>query len=391
MRTQVLSAVAILTLAACSDTRVTEPRVAATNSAALDRASTDDSDFRGSGDLTHSAVFTLSNSATDNAVLAFTRRDDGGLVPAGSFSTGGRGTGAGLGSSGALAMSEGGDYLFAVNAGSNEVTAFRVRSRSLDRVSTVSSGGTTPISLTVKNHLLYVLNAGGSGNITGFIVTGDGHLLAIPKSTRPLSSTASGPAQISFSPLGDVLVVTEKNTNVISTYRLGLFGLMSNPIVTPSVGTTPFGFAFGRLGNLIVSDAAGGAANASAATSYRLGFDGHLTPLTGAVPTTETSACWVAVTDNGQYAYLANTGSGTVTGYRVGIRGELTILNGDGRTGVTGAAPADIAASNGSRFLYTIAGGSHGINGFAIRADGSLTALPAVTAVPAGTVGLVVE
>ncbi|HTE43646.1 MAG TPA: hypothetical protein VK636_00270, partial [Gemmatimonadaceae bacterium] len=223
------------------------------------------------------------------------------------------------------------------------------------------------------------------------LVLGDGHLLPIPNSTRPLSSSASGPAQISFSPLGDALVVTEKNTNVISTYRLGLFGLMSNPIVTPSVGVTPFGFAFGRLGNLIVSDAAGGATDASAATSYRLGFDGHLTALTGAVPTTETSACWVAVTDDGRYAYLANTGSGTITGYRVGIRGDLTILNADGRAGVTGAAPADIAVSNGNRFLYTIAGGSHGINGFALHADGSLTALAAVTAIPAGTVGLVVE
>ncbi|MEP6495002.1 MAG: beta-propeller fold lactonase family protein [bacterium] len=391
MRTHALPLLAIAMLAACSDTHMTEPRVAAPNGAALDRGSNDDSDFRGSGDLTHSAVFTLSNSATDNAVLAFTRGDDGSLVSAGSFSTGGHGTGAGLGSSGALAMSEHGDYLFAVNAGSNEVTSFRIHGRSLDRVSRVSSGGTTPISLTVKNHLLYVLNAGGSGNITGYLVTGDGRLLAIPNSTRPLSSSASGPAQISFSPLGNVLVVTEKNTNVISTYRLGLFGLMSNPIVTPSVGATPFGFAFGRFENLIVSDAAGGATDASAATSYRLGLDGHVTALTGAVPTTETSACWVATTDDGQYAYLANTGSGTVTGYRVGIRGDLTILNVDGRTGITGAAPSDIATSNGSRYLYTIAGGSHGINGFAIHADGSLTALPAVTAIPAGTVGLIVE
>jgi hypothetical protein len=50
---------------------------------------------RGGSDV--GAVFTLSNSAAGNAVIAFGRSADGSLSPAGSFATLGKGTGAGLG------------------------------------------------------------------------------------------------------------------------------------------------------------------------------------------------------------------------------------------------------------------------------------------------------
>ncbi len=52
----------------------------------------------------------------------------------------------------------------------------------------------------------------------GFYVGDERRVHAIPRSTRPLSSSASGPAQISFNIFGDVLVVTEKMTNKIVLY-----------------------------------------------------------------------------------------------------------------------------------------------------------------------------
>src|SRR5687768_7502487 len=103
------------------------------------------------------AVFTLSNSAAGNAVLAFARSADGSLTPAGSFATLGNGTGAGLGSQGAVVLSDDGELLFAVNAASNTITSFAVDGSSLTRVSTVASGGTLPISLTTHADILYVL------------------------------------------------------------------------------------------------------------------------------------------------------------------------------------------------------------------------------------------
>src|SRR5260370_32564376 len=72
------------------------------------------------------AVYTLTNQTSGNAVAIFTRAADGGLTAAGTVSTGGTGTGAGLGSQGALAPSDEGRLLFAVNAGRNEISAFVV-------------------------------------------------------------------------------------------------------------------------------------------------------------------------------------------------------------------------------------------------------------------------
>ena len=72
------------------------------------------------------AVFTLSNSAGGNRVLAFERNAAGALLAVGAESTGGTGTGGGLGSQGALSLSPNHRWLYAVNPGSDEVSVFRV-------------------------------------------------------------------------------------------------------------------------------------------------------------------------------------------------------------------------------------------------------------------------
>ncbi len=70
-------------------------------------------------------VYTMSNAPSGNAVLAFEQRSDT-LVPAGSFPTQGTGSGGGLGNQGAIVLSDDGETLFAVNAGSDEVSVFQV-------------------------------------------------------------------------------------------------------------------------------------------------------------------------------------------------------------------------------------------------------------------------
>src|SRR5437870_148842 len=70
------------------------------------------------------AVYTSTNSPTGNAVVVLDRAANGSLTPAGSFATGGTGTGGGLGNQGAVGLSDDHRLLFAVNAGSNQVTSF---------------------------------------------------------------------------------------------------------------------------------------------------------------------------------------------------------------------------------------------------------------------------
>jgi len=340
------------------------------------------------------AVYTMTNGASGNEVIAFQRTAHGFLVPGERFSTGGLGSGDGLGNQGALALSAGNRWLFVVNAGSDDLSVFRVEPDGLTLVDRAPTGGHRPISVTVDRNLVYVLNAGGAAGgvdtITALVVGPDGTLSQLPGSSRPLSAAATGPAQISFSPDGRFLAVTEKATNLIDTWKVGPDGLASDLVSNLSEGPTPFGFAFGKRDQVIVSEAAGGAPNASSMSSYLLRGDGTLQVVSSSIPTTETAACWAVITTDGRFTYTTNAGSGTVSGYRIAFDGTITLLDADGVTGDTGAGsgPIDMSLSNGGRFLFTLNGGSHTIGAFRVRADGGLSPLPGAAGLPPGANGL---
>ena len=332
------------------------------------------------------AVYTLTNSTAGNAVKVFHRASDGSLTPGGEFATGGVGTGGGLGNQGALVLDD--RHLFAVNPGSDSISAFKVRETGLVLVGTVASGGDLPISVTVEDGLLYVLNAGGAGNISGFEYSKRKGLSPIAGSARPLSGSGVGPAQVSFDPDGELLVVTEKNTNLIDVYEVDdRSGIARGPSSHASSGATPFGFGFDERDHLIVSEAFGGATDQSAVSSYEVD-DEELEPITKSASTTETAACWIVVTDNGRFTYTTNTGSASISGYRISRNGKLTLLDADGRTGVTGPGPIDMALSRGSRFLYSLNSGDGTISGFRVGADGSLAPIGGASGLPGGANGL---
>ena len=325
------------------------------------------------------AVFTLSNSTAGNAVLVYDRAADGSLTPAGSYATGGTGTGGGLGSQGAVVLSANGHRLFAVNAGSNSVTEFRVNGDRLTWIATAPSGGTMPISVAYRRHVLYVVNAGAGGSIAGFRV--HGHSLS-PLVTRPLGAGSAGPAQVSFTPDGSALVATEKASSTIDTYPLDGSGIAGAAVSTPSAGATPFGFDFSG-GHLLVSEASG------SASSYAVGPTGA-TVISGAVTTHQAAPCWLVATRDGRYAYTANGGSGTISGFAVSSAGALSLLEASGVSASLGAGshPLDEALSGDGQFLYNLTDGLHRISGFRIGDDGSLSAAGSLPGLPAGAAGI---
>jgi 6-phosphogluconolactonase (cycloisomerase 2 family) len=330
------------------------------------------------------AVYALTNGAGGNAVAMYARAANGSLAWVGSVATGGTGAGASLGSQGVIALSDDGRRLFAVNAGSNDVSAFQVTARGLSLSDRVASGGIRPISLTVHGNLLYVLNAGGDGNISGFTVGTNGTLTPIAGSTRSLSGSAVGPAQISFSPNGRWLIVTEKATSRLDVYAVGPDGLPSAAITTASAGGTPFGFAFGHRDELFVSEAAG------SASSYTIDGSGGgaLVVASGAVLTHQGAPCWAVVTKNGKFGYTANAQGGSISGFAIANDGSIGLIDADGRTAVVGSGNIDLAVSGNSRYLYQL-NGNRSISGFRIEADGHLTPAGNVAGLPASTVGLV--
>ena len=275
------------------------------------------------------AVYTLTNSPFGNAVAAFDRAPDGTLTPQGNVATGGIGTGSNLGSQGAVVLSDDGRELYAVNAGSNSISSFAVRPGGLELEGTVPSGGIQPISVTVRKNVLYVLNAGGAGNITGFS-SNHGTLTPIAGSTQPLGTGSAGPAQVQFSPDGNTLVVSEKASSTLDTYVVGKDGSAGAPSVFASAGATPFGFDFDNRGHLLVSNAAG------SASSYAVTAAGAAV-ITGPVATNQAAPCWLVTSKNGRFAYTANAAGGTISGFSVGQDGSLALLDPSGATASLGA------------------------------------------------------
>src|SRR6266571_467609 len=323
-------------------------------------------------------------SVTGPAAALQAARDAGGrLTAAGTVSTGGTGTGASLGSQSAVTLSDDGRSLFAVNAGSNDVSVFSVSpGGGLALASRTASGGTLPISLTVHGNVLYVLNAGGTGNISGFAVGTSGALTAIAGATLPLSGSNVGPAQVSFSPDGRRLVVTEKNTNQLDVYAVDANGVATGPTTTASAGGTPFGFSFGLRNELFVSEATG------SASSYELDATDGLSLVSGAVLTHQGAPCWAVVTNDGRIGFTGN-GAGSVSAFAIAPDGAINLVDANGGTALIGAGINDIALSHNSRYLYVLqTGGAQAIHAFRVQADGHLTALGAIAGLPTGTRGL---
>jgi len=341
------------------------------------------------GALAPGAVYTLSNDATFNEVFAFDRASDGSLVPNGVYATGGIGTSASLGDQGALAYSSSESALFAVNAGDDSISMLTIHpDGTLELVSKIASGGVDPISVTVSGDSVYALNAGDAthaANVSGFEI-GDAGLRAVANSTQALSAPSPGPAQIAFSPDGKLLVVTEKGTNKIDTF------VVANGVAGPvnaqaSAGTTPYGFAFSSGGQLVVSEAQGGAAGASTASSYSLSStDGTITAVSSAVASSQSAACWLAVA--GTHAYVSNAHSNDLSSYTIGSDGSLALV-GNGNAAATGNGPLDAAATAAGDFLYVLDSGDSAITIYAVAGDGTLTKRSDFTGIPQHATGLI--
>ena len=337
---------------------------------------------------TQETVYTLSNDAARNEVLAFQRYDNGHMEPAGHFPTGGTGTGSGLGNAGAMALSENERYLFAVNAGSNDVSVFRIQRAGLELIDRVAEEGVTPVSVTVDRNRVYVVNA-GDDSIFGFRFDPHaGKLSPLSGSHQPLSGAGTAPAQISFNREGDALVVTEKVTNKITTFSLNEDGTPAATHVIDSAAPTPFGFFFGKRDQFFVSEAQGGAPNGATASSYQLREDGTVQLIDGAVAVDQTAACWLATTPNGRIAFTADTPANAISAFAIDSTGHLSLLQ-------TKAAeenrPRDLAVSLDGQMLYTLSGGDPSIGVYRIGKAGALQKLESLDTLPAGVTGLIVR
>ena len=338
------------------------------------------------------AVDLTSNDAAHNEVWAIARYSDGSLNEAWAFGTGGVGTAASLADQGAVFLDATAKRVFAVNAGSNTVSMFSIDTdRSLALVGTpTSSGGVKPISVAESGGTVYVLNAGdvtNAPNIAGFSISATGmtsNSVSLALSTA-VSATAAV-AQISFTPDGKHLVVSEKGTGKLDTYEVSNTGVATGPQVQNAAGgagSTPYGFAFSSSGTLLVTEAAG------AVSSYTISGTGALTAMTSSLTTHQAAPCWLAA--SGTWGWAINAGSDSVTGYNVGADGTITLTASSGVAASTANKPLDAALSSDGNYLYVLNANDHSISIFDVNADGSLKRRPDFLGLPAFAEGIAVQ
>ena len=329
------------------------------------------------------AFFTQSNTpGGPNVVERYDRATDGTLTPAGAFETGGEGSAALLGRQGAVELSGDGRDLYAINAGSDTVTAFRVTDDGLVARPPVDSGGSLPTSIDERANRVYVLNQGGTPNVTAFRALEDGSLKPIAGGRRDLLPGAVSAAQVSVAPDGSALVVTERLSNRIEILPLDGRGRPGAPVATPSSGPVPFGFAFDREGHLVLS-----VAGPSTVSSHVIEDDLTLGTITAPLAVGQGGACWVAISPNGKFAYTGNAAGG-IGRFAIGPDGSLSPL---GLTPMPAPyTPRDLDFARNGKFLYTVAPGTANaggrVVGYRVGDDGSLTEITNVAS-QAGSTG----
>ena len=329
------------------------------------------------------AVFVQTNAA-HNEVIAFSRAADGTLSPAGTFATGGAGDdNAHQPSQGSVTLTLDRRHLLVTNVASNDVSVFAVNGGMLELTKTVPVGA-APRSVAEHDGLVYVL-ATGDAMIKGFRLV-DGDLVPLEGGTRALS-TPDG-AQVGFTPDGRALVVTERGGDKISSYAVGMDGMLGDARTIDSLGPTPYGFAISNEGTLVVTEAFRAEKGSAAASSYRINGDA-ITPGTASIGNGRSEICWAVISKDGRYAFTTNFADGAVSRYAIGMDGSLTLE--DATAAITEDGPSglrDEDLSDDGRFLYAIDADQGQIVAWSVDDHGHLSATGSWGGLPTTVAGL---
>jgi 6-phosphogluconolactonase len=355
-------------------------------------------------------VYVNDNTAASNTVEGFARASDGSLkaLDGSPFNVGGAGLGtSGLGSQGGAELSADGNFLFVVDAGSNQISVLRVREDGgLDTVSgsPFSSNGIRPVSVAVQDETVFVANAGdptastnsctltgGGSNYTGFRLDGGGRLTPLNNSTYCVPPGSN---------LGDVLISrdgrhvvgirvgakppTQASPSLIDSFDLDDHGELTvspgSPFAAQVAG--PFGSSFRPTNSsqVFVSDAHGPSGFVSA---YTVAANATLTPISGSpFADNQAAPCWLVVSQDGKYVYALNTASQTISSYSIAQDGTLTLIGSTLQTGGKGPnAPTDTAIDPSGRAIYSLQAGAAAVVGFTAQ-NGNVTALASTFSLP---------
>lgn len=328
-------------------------------------------------------VYTETNDPTDgqNAVLAF-RRDarTGELTRVGKFATGGTGqlnvpklVGPDDGDQQVQATADG-RFLFAVNQGSDSVTAFRILGNGrLERVGTFASGGDQPDSIGIAGNFLYVANRGDAGqghpgttapSVTAFTLNRDGSLTRVANSTVTLP-VGTFVTQTLVSPDRRFLFVEASTLsgtpggNTVNTFRINANGTLTAAPGGPAGVGTNAPVLLGAAAHPDLNIVYTGFASSSQVGVFTYDETGR-TSYVGPAADSGAAPCWCVVSGDGRVLYVSNTATDSVSVFSladplhpVQVQ-ELPLGGPRGAAGSGQANVFEIALDPTGRFLYAV-------------------------------------
>lgn len=293
-------------------------------------------------------------NTNQNAILAYRLNDNGNLeqITGSPFRTGGTGVGNPMqllgpnDSDTEIKLSADGNFLLAVNSGSNTITVFRIEGNGrLTQVpgSPFASGGETPVSIDVKGQYVYVVNKShnpvtgttSAPNYTVFTMNNNGSLTMVPSSTVN-TTPGSSPAQALVSKNGKFVFGADFLGFMVGAGTLRSFTVGEDGKLTPVPGT-PYSIpgAGGALGLWQHPNA--DVLYVGFPLQAKLGIY-DINNSTGALTFSSAvdagpAVCWVRTTKNGNYTYVLNSAENTISMYNssspksLGSLGKFTLKN----------------------------------------------------------------
>lgn len=334
----------------------------------------------GGGPGTTSIVY-VTNSGSNNVSGYTINAATGGLsaLPGSPF--------ANVSAPSSIAVSSNGFFAFATNNQANNVTAFRIGTDGALLLASPTPAnpnpvpvGTAPraVAISRDSRFLYVANS-GSDSVTVFSIGTAGVLTLVPQVTgnpNPVAAGGSSPIALAISPTGRFLYVANSTSNTVTAFQVETSGILTqvpsagpgtNPISVS--GTGPTALAMSSTGQfLYVTNSA-----SNTVTAFQVETSGLLTLVTSAgsnlnpLSTGGTTPNGIAVASNGAFLYIAN-GGGNVSAFTIGSNGLLTLVPISGSTPnptPAGTGPSAITISQDGQFLY-VANRGGGVSAYTI-------------------------
>jgi 6-phosphogluconolactonase (cycloisomerase 2 family) len=271
-----------------------------------------------------------------------------------------------------IAITPDGDYLYMTTAGAN-VLGFRIGGNTVSQVPgspyNVTDTGGYGLAITPDGERLYTLNQNGAaGSVSIFTINANGSLTKVGGNAT-LGYQGDG---IAISPTSQNLYITDTTNDRVRSYSIAANGSISQVGTPQATGANPKGIAVGPLGDRVFTASTGGQIS-----SFPVNGNGTITQAATSTVNTGLSPQTLGVTQDGRFLYTADFNTpGRVSGYAIGADGALTAI--PGQPFAAQAFAYGLDAAPGGRTVYTTsfdAAVDVPMNGYSVGADGALSAL----------------